>query len=75
MPRRQGYALLIALVAGTAALAAAVAFAGSLLFSGSGARPQQITAPDPRSVARTPAAPPTPPASGPPPGRPHPSTG
>ncbi|MFJ2500665.1 SGNH/GDSL hydrolase family protein [Streptomyces sp. NPDC087539] len=57
MPRRQGYALLIALVAGTAALAAAVAFAGSLLFSGSGARPQQITAPDPRSVARTPAAP------------------
>ncbi|MFD0342609.1 SGNH/GDSL hydrolase family protein [Streptomyces sp. NPDC127117] len=57
MPRRQGYALLIALVAGTAALAAAVAFAGSLLFSGSGARPQQIAVPDPRSVARTPAAP------------------
>lgn len=56
MPRRQGYALLIALVAGTAALAAAVAFAGSLLFSGSGARPQQIAVPDPRSVARTPAA-------------------
>ncbi|MCX4731857.1 SGNH/GDSL hydrolase family protein [Streptomyces sp. NBC_01363] len=57
MPRRQGYALLIALVAGTAALAAAVAFAGSLLFSGSGTRPKQLTAPDPRSVARTPAAP------------------
>ncbi|WP_326765795.1 SGNH/GDSL hydrolase family protein [Streptomyces sp. NBC_01591] len=57
MPRRQGYALLIALVAGTAALAAAVAFAGSLLFSGSGTRPKQIAAPDPRSVARTPAAP------------------
>ncbi|MFD7527516.1 SGNH/GDSL hydrolase family protein [Streptomyces sp. NPDC059849] len=56
MPRRQGYALLIALVAGTAALAAAVAFAGSLLFSGSGARPQQIAVPDPRSAARTPAA-------------------
>ncbi|GGV88800.1 SGNH hydrolase [Streptomyces gelaticus] len=55
MPRRQGYALLIALVAGTAALAAAVAFAGPLLFSGS--RPQSVTAPDPRSVARTPAAP------------------
>ncbi|MFG2624824.1 GDSL-type esterase/lipase family protein [Streptomyces sp. NPDC048473] len=57
MPRRQGYALLIALVAGTAALAAGVAFAGSLLFSGSGARSKQIAAPDPRSVARTPAAP------------------
>lgn len=57
MPRRQGYALLIALVAGTAALAAAVAFAGSLLFSGSGNRPEPITAPDPPSVARTPAAP------------------
>ncbi|MFG3529277.1 GDSL-type esterase/lipase family protein [Streptomyces sp. NPDC047917] len=56
MPRRQGYALLIALVAGTAALAAAVAFAGSLLFSGSGARPQQMAVPDPRSLARTPAA-------------------
>lgn len=56
MPRRQGSTLLIALVAGTAALAAAVAFAGSLLFSGSGARPQQIAVPDPRSVARTPAA-------------------
>jgi lysophospholipase L1-like esterase len=57
MPRRQGYALLIALVAGTAALAAAVAFAGSLLFSGSDARPKQIAVPDPRSVTRTPAAP------------------
>ncbi|MGW2084812.1 SGNH/GDSL hydrolase family protein [Streptomyces sp. NPDC001880] len=57
MPRRQGYALLIALVAGTAALAAAVAFVGPLLFSGSGSRPEQITAPDPRSAAREPAAP------------------
>ncbi|MET9659343.1 SGNH/GDSL hydrolase family protein [Streptomyces sp. NPDC006510] len=57
MPRRQGYALLIALVAGTAALAAAVAFAGPLLFSGSGTRPKQLAVPDPRSVARTPAAP------------------
>ncbi|MER5359589.1 SGNH/GDSL hydrolase family protein [Streptomyces sp. NPDC002785] len=57
MPRRQGYALLIALVAGTAALAAGVAFAGSLLFSGSGNRSKQIAAPDQRSVARTPAAP------------------
>ncbi|MEE1811633.1 SGNH/GDSL hydrolase family protein [Streptomyces sp. BE133] len=57
MPRRQGYALLIALVAGTAALAAGVAFAGSLFFSGSGTRSQQVAAPDPRSVARTPAAP------------------
>ncbi|MFJ8854368.1 SGNH/GDSL hydrolase family protein [Streptomyces sp. NPDC102437] len=59
MPRRQGYALLIALVAGTAVLAAAVAFAGSLLFSGTGTgtRPKQGAVPDPRSVARTPAAP------------------
>ncbi|MFF8912133.1 GDSL-type esterase/lipase family protein [Streptomyces sp. NPDC015032] len=57
MPRRQGYALLIALVAGTAALATGVAFAGSLLFTGPGARSRQIAAPDPRSVARTPAAP------------------
>ncbi|MFB7184202.1 SGNH/GDSL hydrolase family protein [Streptomyces sp. NPDC056230] len=57
MPRRQGYALLIALVAGTAALAAGVAFAGPLLFSGSGTGRKQTAAPDPRSVARTPAAP------------------
>ncbi|MFE7354314.1 SGNH/GDSL hydrolase family protein [Streptomyces sp. NPDC057543] len=57
MPRRQGYALHIALVAGTAALAAGVAFAGSLLFTGPGARSQRIAAPDPRGVARTPAAP------------------
>ncbi|MFJ9676583.1 SGNH/GDSL hydrolase family protein [Streptomyces sp. NPDC101194] len=57
MPRRQGYALLIALVAGTAALAAGVAFAGPLLLSGSGTGRKQIAAPDPRSVARTPAAP------------------
>ncbi|MGW1406424.1 GDSL-type esterase/lipase family protein [Streptomyces sp. NPDC002403] len=57
MPRRQGYALLIAPVAGTAALAAAVAFAGSLLFSGPGTPSERISTPDPRSVARTPAAP------------------
>ncbi|MYY02733.1 MULTISPECIES: SGNH/GDSL hydrolase family protein [unclassified Streptomyces] len=55
MPRRQGYALLIALVAGTAALAAAVAFAGSLLFSGPRATAAASTAP--QGVARTPAAP------------------
>ncbi|MEE1771534.1 SGNH/GDSL hydrolase family protein [Streptomyces sp. JV185] len=57
MPRRQGYAPLIAPVAGTAALAAAVAFAGSLLFSGPSTPPERTSAPDPRSVARTPAAP------------------
>ncbi|WP_406450536.1 SGNH/GDSL hydrolase family protein [Streptomyces sp. NBC_00876] len=55
MPRRQGYALLIALVAGTAALAAAVAFAGSLLFSGPRAKAAATTGP--QGVARTPAAP------------------
>lgn len=55
MPRRQGYTLLIALVAGTAALAAAVAFAGSLLFSGPRATAAGATAP--QGVARTPAAP------------------
>ncbi|MER6116759.1 SGNH/GDSL hydrolase family protein [Streptomyces sp. NPDC001743] len=55
MPRRQGYALLIALVAGTAALAAVVAFAGSLLFSGPGAKP--VAAPGPQGAARSPVAP------------------
>ncbi|MER6105936.1 SGNH/GDSL hydrolase family protein [Streptomyces sp. NPDC001832] len=57
MPRRQGYALLVALVAGTAALATTLAFVCSLLFSGSGTRSEQIAAPDAGSVARTPAAP------------------
>lgn len=56
MPRRQGYALLIALVAGTAVLAAAVAF-GTTLFSGS------RTAPPPpaetQAAARNPVAPAT----------------
>ncbi|WP_405936933.1 SGNH/GDSL hydrolase family protein [Streptomyces sp. NBC_00726] len=55
MPRRQGYALLIALVAGTAALAAAVAFAGSLLFTGDRATAAAATAP--QGVAHSPAAP------------------
>ncbi|MEU2248893.1 SGNH/GDSL hydrolase family protein [Streptomyces sp. NPDC019224] len=55
MPRRQGYALLIALVAGTAALAAAVAFAGSLLFTGH--RATAAATPAPQGGARTPAAP------------------
>ncbi|WP_406494484.1 SGNH/GDSL hydrolase family protein [Streptomyces sp. NBC_00846] len=57
MPRRQQYALHIALVAGTAVLAAGVAFAGSLLFTGSAARSQRIAAPDPWGFARKPAAP------------------
>ncbi|MFJ6011819.1 SGNH/GDSL hydrolase family protein [Streptomyces sp. NPDC092952] len=58
MPRRQGYPPLIAPVAGTAALAATVAFAGSLLFSGPGDRPGAVVAvPEPRSAPRTPAAP------------------
>ncbi|WP_326603943.1 SGNH/GDSL hydrolase family protein [Streptomyces sp. NBC_01800] len=52
MPRRHGPALLTALVAGTAALAAIVAFAGSALFSGGGSK--QVGT---ESVARTPAAP------------------
>ncbi|MFD7719099.1 SGNH/GDSL hydrolase family protein [Streptomyces sp. NPDC059814] len=56
MPRRQGYALLIALVAGTAALAAVVAFTGSLLFSGSRAK-ASAAATGPQGTARTPAAP------------------
>ncbi|NEC08642.1 SGNH/GDSL hydrolase family protein [Streptomyces sp. SID7909] len=55
MPRRQGYALLIALVAGTAALAAAVAFAGSLLFNGD--RATAAAATTPQGVAHSPAAP------------------
>ncbi len=54
MPRRQGYALLIALVAGTAMLAAAVAF-GTTLLSGprSAPRPSAET----QAAARNPAAP------------------
>lgn len=55
MPRRQGYALLIALVTGTAALAAVVAFAGSMLFSGPRAKASASAAP--QSTARPPAAP------------------
>ncbi|WNI24564.1 SGNH/GDSL hydrolase family protein [Streptomyces sp. ITFR-16] len=55
MPRRQGYTLLITLVAGTAALAAVVAFAGSLLFSGSRAKAAATTSP--QGAVRTPAAP------------------
>ncbi|MER5552840.1 SGNH/GDSL hydrolase family protein [Streptomyces sp. NPDC002793] len=54
MPRRQGYALLIALVAGTAALAAAVAFGTSLT---AGNRQTPLGAPDSRGAARNPAAP------------------
>ncbi|WP_405681656.1 SGNH/GDSL hydrolase family protein [Streptomyces sp. NBC_01238] len=57
MPRRQQYALHIALVAGTAVLAAGVAFAGSLLFTGSATRSQRIAAPDPWGFTRKPAAP------------------
>lgn len=55
MPRRQGYALLIALVTGTAALAAVVAFAGSMLFSGPRAKASASAAP--QSTGRPPAAP------------------
>ncbi|MEU1369469.1 SGNH/GDSL hydrolase family protein [Streptomyces sp. NPDC005803] len=55
MPRRQGHALLIALVAGTAALAALVAFAGSLLFTGP--RTKGVAAPVPQGAVRAPAAP------------------
>ncbi|MEU1211422.1 SGNH/GDSL hydrolase family protein [Streptomyces sp. NPDC005791] len=54
MPRRQGYALLIALVAGTAALAAAVAFGTSLI---AGARQAPLSGPETRAAARDPAAP------------------
>ncbi|MGQ4487888.1 SGNH/GDSL hydrolase family protein [Streptomyces sp. SAS_281] len=55
MPRRQGYAPLIALVAGTAALAAAVAFAGSLLFNGDRATAAAAAAPP--GTTHSPAAP------------------
>ncbi|MFF5333982.1 SGNH/GDSL hydrolase family protein [Streptomyces sp. NPDC013181] len=55
MPRRQGLTLLIALLAGTAALAAAVAFAGSLLFTGERATAAASTAP--QGAAKAPAAP------------------
>lgn len=54
MPRRQSPALLIALVAGTAALAAAIAFGTTLL---AGARPGPRPEPEPHAAARTPAAP------------------
>lgn len=56
MPRRQGYALLIALVAGTAVLAAAVAFATTLL-SGPGAAP--LPPAETQAAARNPVAPAT----------------
>ncbi|WP_326661795.1 SGNH/GDSL hydrolase family protein [Streptomyces sp. NBC_00385] len=55
MPRRQGSALLIALLVGTAALAALVAFTGSLLFSEP--RAKAVAAAGPQGVTRTPAAP------------------
>lgn len=55
MPRRQGSVLLIALLVGTAALAALVAFTGSLLFSEP--RTKAVAAAGPQGVARTPAAP------------------
>ncbi|MER5985350.1 SGNH/GDSL hydrolase family protein [Streptomyces sp. NPDC001787] len=54
MPRRQGYALLTALVAGTAALAAAAAF-GTTLFSGP--RPAPLSGAETHAAARNPAAP------------------
>ncbi|TXS36065.1 SGNH/GDSL hydrolase family protein [Streptomyces sp. OR43] len=56
MPRRQGSALLIALLVGTAALAALVAFTGSLLFTEPRAK-AAVAAAGPQGVARTPAAP------------------
>ncbi len=56
MPRRQGYALLIALVAGTAALAAAVAFATTLL---SGPRSTPLPPAETQAAARNPVAPAT----------------
>ncbi|MEU9200578.1 SGNH/GDSL hydrolase family protein [Streptomyces sp. NPDC048332] len=55
MPRRQGSALLIALLVGTAALAALVAFTGSLLFTEP--RAKAVAVAGPQGVARTPAAP------------------
>lgn len=54
MPRRQGSFLLIALLVGTAVLAAVVAFTGSLLFSQPRTR---AVAAGPQGVARPPAAP------------------
>ncbi|MFI1221670.1 MULTISPECIES: SGNH/GDSL hydrolase family protein [unclassified Streptomyces] len=56
MPRRQGYALLIALVAGTAALAAAVAF-GTTLISGPRSTPPAPA--ETQAAARNPVAPAT----------------
>ncbi|RPK64356.1 GDSL-like Lipase/Acylhydrolase [Streptomyces sp. ADI96-02] len=56
MPRRQGYALLIALVAGTAALAAVVAL-GTTLLSGSGSAP--LPPAETHAAARNPVAPAT----------------
>ncbi|MEI7035014.1 GDSL-type esterase/lipase family protein [Streptomyces pratensis] len=54
MPRRQGYALLIALVAGTVVLAAAVAFGTTLL---SGPRPALRPPAETHAAARNPVAP------------------
>ncbi|MER5895657.1 SGNH/GDSL hydrolase family protein [Streptomyces sp. NPDC001876] len=54
MPRRQGYALLIALVAGTAALAAALAFGTTLI---AGERRAPLPGPEAHTAARNPAAP------------------
>ncbi|MEU1126758.1 SGNH/GDSL hydrolase family protein [Streptomyces sp. NPDC005899] len=54
MPRRQGYALLIALVAGTAALAAAIASGTSLI---AGGRQAPHGGPTSRTAAHGPAAP------------------
>lgn len=54
MPRRQGYALLIALVAGTAALAAALALGTSLI---AGERRAPLPGPEAHAAARDPAAP------------------
>ncbi|MFJ6851366.1 SGNH/GDSL hydrolase family protein [Streptomyces sp. NPDC091271] len=54
MPRRQGYALLIALVAGTVALAAAVAFGTSLI---AGKRQDPLSGSQAHAAARNPAAP------------------
>ncbi|SCD56375.1 hypothetical protein GA0115261_100891, partial [Streptomyces sp. OspMP-M43] len=54
MPRRQGYALLIALVAGTAVLAAAVAFGTTLL---SGSRSTPLPPAETQAAARNPVDP------------------
>lgn len=54
MPRRHSYALLIALVTGTAALAAAIALGTTLLV---GSRPGPRPEPEPHAAARPPAAP------------------